>query len=101
MALKFEPKVLPINSAKLLKADTFLKLPRDEFDRSIEAIKSNTNLPADKSAGAMKIKLHLMNYIGTLCNESGKMADAFLEVELYKDLMLIIKNGYHVDMYNL
>jgi hypothetical protein len=99
VALKFEPKVLPVANAKAHKADTFLKLPRDEFNASVDAIKANTNVPGDKSAGAMKIKLHLMNYVGSLCNESSKMADAFVQAELYKELLLVIKNGYHVDMY--
>ena len=101
VALKFESKVLPVGgNAKALKADTFVKLPRDEFSACVDAVKANTNVPSDKSAGAMKLKLHLMNYVGTLCNESSKMADAFVQAELYKELLLVIKNGYHVDMYS-
>ena len=61
-------------------------------------IKSNTNVPTDKSAGAIKIKLHLMNYIGTLCTESARFADVFVQCELYKDLLLIIKNGHNLEM---
>ena len=96
--LKFEPKALPFSNPKLLKADTFLKISREEFEKSIELIKANANVPSDKSAGAMKLKLNLMNYIGTMCNESSKLADAFINVELHKDLLAIIKNGYHLDM---
>ena len=97
-SLKYEPKVLPFTNQKLFKADTFLKLPKDEFEKSLDAIKVNTNVPNDKSAGAIKLKLHLMNYIGTVCTESGKLADAFVQIELYKDLILIIKNGHNLEM---
>jgi hypothetical protein len=81
-----------------MKAETFLKLPREEFEKSIEIIKIHTNVPNDKSAGAMKLKLHLMNYIGTVCYESTKLADSFVQVELHKDLLSIIKNGFHIEM---
>ena len=75
-----------------------MQISKDEFDRGIEAIKSNTNVPADKSAGAIKLKLHLLNYIGTLCCESSKLADAFIHFELYKDLLSIVKNGHNLEM---
>lgn len=55
-------------------------------------------MPSDKSAGAIKIKLHLMNYIGTLCLESSKFADSFIQIELYNDLLSIIKNGHNIEM---
>ena len=73
-------------------------MARDEFDKSLDAIKANTNVPSDKSAGAIKLKLHLMNYIGTVCSESSKLADAFVQIELYKDLIMIIKNGHNLEM---
>jgi hypothetical protein len=98
-SLKFEPKVLPITNQKLLKTETFLQTTRDEFERGIETIKMNTNVPTDKSAGAIKLKLHLLNYIGTLSCESSKIADAFIQFELYKDLLLIVKNGHNLEMY--
>ena len=97
-SLKFEPKVLPFTNPKLLKAESFLKMPRDEFEKSLLQVKANTNVPSDKSAGAIKLKLHLMNYIGTICSESSRLADAFVQVELYKDLVLIIKNGHSLEM---
>ena len=97
-SLKYEPKVLPFTNQKLFKADTFMKLPKDEFEKSLEVIKSNTNVPSDKSAGAIKLKLHLMNYIGTVCTESSKLADAFVQADLYRDLILIIKNGHNLEM---
>ena len=90
--------MLPITNPKLHKAETFIQMPRDEYEKSIETIKSNTNVPSDKSAGAIKLKLHLMNYIGTLCSESSKLADSFVQVELYKDLLSIIKNGHNLEM---
>lgn len=73
-------------------------MPREEFEKSLEIIKANTNVPQDKSAGAIKIKLHLMNYIGTLCLESSKFADSFIRIELYNDLLVIIKNGHNIEM---
>ncbi len=73
-------------------------MPRDEFEKSIEMIKANTNVPQDKSASAIKLKLHLMNYIGTLCTESSKLADSFIQIDLHKDLMQIIKNGHNLEM---
>ena len=97
-SLKYEPKVLPFTNQKLFKADTFVKLPKDEFEKSLEAIRSNTNVPSDKSAGAIKLKLHLMNYIGTVCTESSKLADAFVQIDLYRDLILIIRNGHNLEM---
>jgi serine/threonine-protein kinase ULK4 len=97
-SLKYEPKVLPFTNQKLFKAETFLKLPKDEFEKSLETIRVNTNVPSDKSAGAIKLKLHLMNYIGTICTESSKLADAFVHVDLYRDLILIIKNGHNLEM---
>ena len=75
-----------------------MKLPKEEFEKSLEMIKSNTTVPSDKSAGAIKLKLHLMNYIGTVCTESSKLADAFVQVDLYRDLILIIKNGHNLEM---
>lgn len=96
--LKYEPKVLPFNNPKMQKADTFLKLPRDELDNCLTMVKNNTNVPSDRSAGAMKLKLHLLNYIGTLCNDSSRMADAFLGIELHKELLGIIKNGNHLEL---
>ena len=75
-----------------------MQLSKAEFDRSLEQIKANTVVPADKSAGAIKLKLHLMNYIGTLCVESAKLADAFIQCELYKELIQIVKNGHNLEM---
>lgn len=73
-------------------------MSKDEFFKSLDLIKSNTNVPSDKSAGAIKLKLHLMNYIGTLCTESTRLADSFIQIELYKDLLGIIKNGHNLEM---
>lgn len=97
-SLKFEPKALPFSNPKYLKAQTLLTLSRDEFLKCMSGIKANTNVPSDKSAGAIKLKLHLMNYIGSLCCESAKIADSFIQIELYKDLMTIIKNGHNLEM---
>jgi hypothetical protein len=83
---------------KLHKTTSFLQISKDEFDKNIEIIKANTNVPTDKSAGAIKIKLHLMNYIGTLSLESSKFADTFIQIELYNDLLAIIKNGHNLEM---
>ena len=96
--MKFEPKALPFTNPKYLKAQTLLALSRDEFLKCMSVIKSNTNVPSDKSAGAIKLKLHLMNYIGTLCCESTRLADSFVQIELYKDLMTICKNGHNIEM---
>lgn len=97
-SLKFEPKALPFTNSKYLKAQTLLSLQRDEYLKCMGIIKTNTNVPSDKSAGAIKLKLHLMNYIGSLCYESAKIADSFIQIELYKDLMTIIKNGHNLEM---
>ena len=100
--LKFEPKVLPfLANSKLHKAESFLLLDKNDFNKNMDTIKANTNVPVDKSAGAIKLKLHLMNYIGTLCLESSKIADAFIQIELYKDLLSIIKNGHNLEMFVL
>ena len=82
----------------MFKADTFLQMSKDELERHIEQIKSNTNVPTDKSAGAVKLKLHLLNYIGSICIESGRLSDLFLNAELYKELFLIVKNGHSLEM---
>lgn len=96
--LKFEPKALPFSNAKLFKTSTFLQLSKSEFDKGIDQIRANTNLPSDKSAGAIKLKLQFLNYIGTLCLESSKMADAFIQFEIYKELLHLVKNGLNLDM---
>ncbi len=98
--LKFEPKSLPFSNTKLYKTSTFLQLSKAEFEKGIEQIKANTTVPTDKSANAIKLKLHLLNYIGTLCVESGKLADAFIQFEIYKDLLQIIKNGHNLEMFD-
>lgn len=90
--------MLPFSNQKMFKADTFLQMSKDELERHIEQIKSNTNVPVDKSAGAVKLKLHLLNYIGSLCVESGRLSDLFLNAELYKELFLIVKNGHSLEM---
>lgn len=64
----------------------------------MEYIKSQTNVPVDKTASAIKTKLQLLNYIGCMCVESTQMADAFINIELYKDITLIIKNGHNLEM---
>lgn len=97
--MKFEPKALPFTNPKYLKAQTLLALSREEFVKCMNTIKANTNVPSDKSAGAIKLKLHLMNYIGSMCCESAKVADSFIQIELYKDLMTIVKNGHNLEMY--
>ena len=96
--LKFEPKALPFSNAKLLKTSTFLQLSKPDFEKALEQIKANTNVPTDKSASAIKLKLHLMNYIGTLCTEATKFADSFIQVELYRDLLNIVKIGHNLEM---
>ncbi|CAF0783549.1 unnamed protein product [Brachionus calyciflorus] len=98
VAMKFEPKALTYINAKLFKAENFTKISKDEYSKVMETIKANTNVPTDKSAGAIKQKLHLMNYIGTMCCESNKIADSLIQVELYKDLLNIIKNGHNLEM---
>jgi len=96
--LKFEPKALPFSNAKLFKSSTFLQLAKPEFEKGLEQIKANTIVPNDKSAGAIKVKIHLLNYIAILCTESSKLADCFLRIELYTDLLQIIKNGHTIEM---
>jgi serine/threonine-protein kinase ULK4 len=97
-SLKFEPKVLPLQNQKLHKTESFLHVNKDEYEKGVELIKANCNVPADKSAGSIKLKLHLLNYIGTLCSESSKLADSFVNVELYKDLLTIVRNGHNLEM---
>jgi hypothetical protein len=97
-ALKFEPKALPSTNAKYHKSESLLTLSKDEMVKFLELIKVNTNVPSDKSAGAIKIKLNLMNYIGSLCCESSRLADSFVQIELYKDLLSIVKNGHNLEM---
>lgn len=75
-------------------------MSKEEFNKSMELIKSHTNVPNDKSAGAIKLKLHLMNYIGTMCCDSNRIADAMIHFDLHKELLLIIKNGHNIEMYS-
>ena len=75
-----------------------LQIPRDDFYKHLDHIKSNTVVPNDKSALVIKSKLQLMNYIGCLCTESSQMADEFMNIELYKDLVLIVKSGHNLEM---
>jgi len=96
--LKFEPKALPFANAKLFKASTFLQMATPEFEKSLEQIRANTVVPSDKSAGAIKLKIHLLNYIATLCTESTRLADAFVRIGLFTDLLHIIKNGHSLEM---
>lgn len=98
VTLKFEPKALTFIGSKFFKAENFFKISKDECLKIIETIKQNTNVPSDKTAGAIKQKLHLMNYIGTLCCDSNNLADFFLQVEMYRDLLGIIKNGHNLEM---
>jgi hypothetical protein len=96
--LKFEPKALPFSNQKLLKTSSFLQMAKPDYERGLEQIKANCQVPSDKSAQAIKLKLHLMNYIGTLCLDSSKLADSFVQIELYKDLLNIVKNGHNLEM---
>jgi hypothetical protein len=82
----------------IVKAETFLQLPRDEFIRSLELIKFNANLTSDKSAIAIKTKLQMMNYIGYMCLTSSQLADEFINIELYKELLIVIKSGHNLEM---
>ena len=76
-----------------------LQVTRDEFNKHLDFIKSNANVTNDKSALVIKSKLQLMNYIGCLCTESSQIADEFMNIELYKDLILIVKSGHNLEMY--
>ena len=76
-----------------------MRLSKDDFQKYIDLIKSHTNVPSDKSAAAIKSKLQIMNYIGTICSESCEMANAFVEAEIYKELSTIIKSGHNLEMY--
>lgn len=96
--LKFEPKALPFSNQKLFKTSSFLQLAKPDYERGLEQIKANCQVPQDKSVSAIKLKVHLMNYIGTLCVESSKLADSFVHIELYKDLMNIVRNGHNLEM---
>ena len=96
--MKFEPKALPFSNQKLLKTSSFLSLAKSDYEKGLDQIKANTNVPSDKSASAIKLKLHLMNYIGTLCMESSRLADSFIQVGLYKELLHIVKNGHSLEM---
>lgn len=97
-SLKFEPKSLPIANSGLFRAEKLLKLPRSEFNKQLDIIKQNTNVPADKSAIAIKNKLSLLNYIGFICTESSQIANELIDIELYKDLVSIIKGGHNLEM---
>lgn len=98
ITMKFEPKALTFINSKFFKVENFFKISKDECNKIIDIIKQNTTVPAEKTAGAIKQKLHLLNYIGTLCSESDKLADLFVQAELYKDLLSIIKNGHNLEM---
>ncbi len=76
-----------------------LLIAREDFNKHLHYIKCNTVVSNDKSALMIKSKLQLMNYIGCLCTESSQMADEFINIELYKDLVLIVKSGHNLEMY--
>lgn len=83
------------------KADTFTNMNKDDLEKALEQIKANTMLTNDKTPGAIKLKLHIMNYLGTMCTESSKLSDAFIQIELYRELFGIVKNGHNLEMYLL
>jgi serine/threonine-protein kinase ULK4 len=97
-SLKFEPKSLPIANNGLFRAEKLLKLPRSEFNKQLDIIKQNTNVPTEKTAIVIKNKLHLLNYIGFICTESSQIANELIDIELYKDLVSIIKGGHNLEM---
>ncbi len=103
-SLKYEVKVLPFKNPKLHKAETMLQMAPDELVKCIELIKTNTNVPcsngggAEKSAGAVKLKLHVLNYIGSMCVESSKVADMFIEHDVHKELIVTIRTGANLEM---
>ena len=111
-SLKYEVKVLPFKNPKLHKAETMLQMGRDELAKCIELIKANTNVPvaaggagggvsdgkAAAVAGMVKLKLHVLNYIGSMCVESSKVADTFIEHDVHKELLATIRTGANLEM---
>jgi hypothetical protein len=96
--LKFEPKLLPFTNVRMLKAETLEKMNHDDFQNFLDLVKASTNVPLDKSASSIKLKLHLMNFVGQLCCDSVKLSNSFMKIELYKDLLTIIKTGHSIEM---
>jgi hypothetical protein len=80
------------------KADSLLHVSNVELENWLHSIKTNTNVPSDKSAGALKIKLNLLNYIGTLCYESSQLANILMQADLHMELLQITKNGPSLEM---
>jgi hypothetical protein len=91
---------LPIeaSNSRMHKAESLIHLGNEELDNWLQSIKSNTNVPSDKSANAIKIKLNLLNYIGTLCYESSQLANLLMQADLHIELLQVAKNGHNLEM---
>ncbi|CAF5028606.1 unnamed protein product, partial [Rotaria sp. Silwood1] len=62
---------------------------------------SNTTAGSPTNANGMRLKPHLLNYIGYTCLEqanSGPFADALIAKEIHKDLLNIITNGTTMEL---
>ena len=108
-SLKYDVKVLPFKNPNMLQ------MGRDELAKCIELIKANTNVPAAAAAaggagdgasdgkaatvaGMAKLKLHVLNYIGSMCVESSMVADTFIEHNVHKELLATIRTGANLEL---
>ncbi|CAF1149541.1 unnamed protein product [Rotaria sp. Silwood1] len=101
LPFKFENKLLPFQLGKYENLSRLSSVDLQEHASMIKKELSNTTAGSPTNANGMRLKPHLLNYIGYTCLEqanSGPFADALIAKEIHKDLLNIITNGTTMEL---
>ncbi len=95
MVLAFPFIFLDENLSRLSSVDLHehVNMIKKEFSTTPSGSPTNPN--------GMRVKLNLLNYIGSTCLEqanSGAFTDALIAKEIHKDLLNLITNGSSMEM---
>ncbi|CAF1313394.1 unnamed protein product [Adineta steineri] len=101
LPFKFENKLLPFQLGKYENLSRLSSVDLQEHANMIKKELSITSAGSPTNANGMRVKLNLLNYIGSTCLEqtnSGAFADVLIIKDVHKDLLNLITNGGSMEL---